>query len=305
MAALAASGNVAGALLIVLARGWDQAWVVALAGAYRICGIAWNIIDRRRAHDGRGLGNRRRRTRPREPAGSGRSRGRDRRRRTNAGLDRPGLDALVRRHALRHSHRTHEHRSDAAGRSIACRGRRRRHAHRRAVYAARHQPDLSGVARTDALDRASIVAPALRSWRRSRRTLARSRHRLVASLQVDDGHPDARVALFSAGGAQSRPAARPPDCRDPCGDRSGLGHELVLRYRKLGGRDVELLGRVEDRHLARGDGEGGAGRRRVGTRGRRASPLHRKESARATSRSSSSAIPARATPPSMSFAISC
>ena len=44
MAALAASGNVAGALLIVLARGWDQAWVVALAGADPICGIAWNIM---------------------------------------------------------------------------------------------------------------------------------------------------------------------------------------------------------------------------------------------------------------------
>jgi uncharacterized membrane protein HdeD (DUF308 family) len=44
MAALAASGNVAGVLLLVLARGWDLAWVVALAGAYRIFGIAWNMI---------------------------------------------------------------------------------------------------------------------------------------------------------------------------------------------------------------------------------------------------------------------
>ena len=44
MAALAASGNIAGVLLMVLARGWDLAWVVAMAGAYRIVGIAWNMI---------------------------------------------------------------------------------------------------------------------------------------------------------------------------------------------------------------------------------------------------------------------
>ncbi len=31
-------------LLIVFARGWDQAWVVAMAGALPIFGIAWNII---------------------------------------------------------------------------------------------------------------------------------------------------------------------------------------------------------------------------------------------------------------------
>ena len=44
IAAWAALGNVATALLIVLARGWLLTWVVAVAGALRIFGIAWNIV---------------------------------------------------------------------------------------------------------------------------------------------------------------------------------------------------------------------------------------------------------------------
>ena len=44
IAGLAALGNAAVVLLMVLARGWDLAWVVAIAGAFRIFGIAWNII---------------------------------------------------------------------------------------------------------------------------------------------------------------------------------------------------------------------------------------------------------------------
>ena len=44
LAALAALGNAAVVLLMVLTRAWDLAWVIALAGAFRIFGIAWNII---------------------------------------------------------------------------------------------------------------------------------------------------------------------------------------------------------------------------------------------------------------------
>jgi len=44
LAALAAGGNAAVALLVLLARGWGTTWVVAIAGASRIAGIAWNIM---------------------------------------------------------------------------------------------------------------------------------------------------------------------------------------------------------------------------------------------------------------------
>ena len=44
LAAAAALGNAAVALGLVLAHGWMLAWVVAIAGALRICGIAWNIM---------------------------------------------------------------------------------------------------------------------------------------------------------------------------------------------------------------------------------------------------------------------
>ena len=43
-AALAAFGNGAGVLVMVLPRDWDLAWIVAIAGAYRIAGIAWNMV---------------------------------------------------------------------------------------------------------------------------------------------------------------------------------------------------------------------------------------------------------------------
>ena len=43
LAALAALGNTALALLLLFARGSAEAWVIAVAGAGRIVGIAWNI----------------------------------------------------------------------------------------------------------------------------------------------------------------------------------------------------------------------------------------------------------------------
>src|SRR4029453_734886 len=44
LSALAALGNGAVALLMLLARDWGSTWVVAVAGAGRIFGIAWNIM---------------------------------------------------------------------------------------------------------------------------------------------------------------------------------------------------------------------------------------------------------------------
>jgi uncharacterized membrane protein HdeD (DUF308 family) len=42
LAALASLGNGAIALVLLLARGWAEAWVIAIAGAGRIFGIGWN-----------------------------------------------------------------------------------------------------------------------------------------------------------------------------------------------------------------------------------------------------------------------
>jgi uncharacterized membrane protein HdeD (DUF308 family)/3',5'-cyclic AMP phosphodiesterase CpdA len=41
---LAALGNLAVAILLVFARGWVLTWIVSIAGAMRIFGIAWNIL---------------------------------------------------------------------------------------------------------------------------------------------------------------------------------------------------------------------------------------------------------------------
>ena len=44
VSALTALGNLAVAILLVVARGWVLTWIVAIAGAMRIFGIAWNIL---------------------------------------------------------------------------------------------------------------------------------------------------------------------------------------------------------------------------------------------------------------------
>ena len=43
LAALAAAGNFSVVLLLVLGGGWTATWLIAIAGAMRILGIAWNI----------------------------------------------------------------------------------------------------------------------------------------------------------------------------------------------------------------------------------------------------------------------
>ena len=44
LSVLAALGNGAVAVLVIVGREWAVAWMVAVAGALRIFGIAWNII---------------------------------------------------------------------------------------------------------------------------------------------------------------------------------------------------------------------------------------------------------------------
>ena len=110
IAAWAALGNVAVVLLILFARGWLLTWVVAIAGALRIFGIAWNIIVApvfttaeadETVVDELGLAD--------DPGACGDGR-RDRGRRAHARAHRSRLDAVVHRDAVRDSHRPHEHR---------------------------------------------------------------------------------------------------------------------------------------------------------------------------------------------------
>ena len=176
-------------------------------------------------------------------------------------LDRPRLDAVVHRHAVRHSHRPHEHRPDAAGRALAGGRRRRRHAHRRRCSrcSSSNPSYLAWRAPTRWIER--------RLWRRyfaqsrtrhagtwlDRVVAAWLRFRLTTAIRM-------RELRYSVPATLNRGLQTGlPDRRDHRRDRSGLGHELVLRHRELGGRDVELVGRVADRHLARGDGARGAG----------------------------------------------
>ena len=113
------------------------------------------------------------------------------------------------------------------------------------------------MAGADALDRARRLALASgvrqrrRGWRpRIERWL---RWRLTMAIRMRE------LRLFGTRDAETRAAARAADCRRHRRHRAGLGHELVLRHRELGGRDVEFVGRVSDRHVARGDGARGAG----------------------------------------------
>ena len=197
-----------------------------------------------------------------------------------------------------------QHGPDASRPPIARRRRPRRHAHRGAGHAFVMNPDLPVVAGADALDRASRVALAYLTSTPA--GLAGARPRAGAWLRW-------RMRLRSAcapratrspsalnRGLQSGPATR----RHSRGHRAGVGHELVLRHRELGGRDVELLGRVAHRHVARSDGARGARARRRSRDASRRLRSSRQASARGISRSSSSATPARATHRSTCFAIS-
>ena len=76
----------------------------------------------------------------------------------------------------------------------------------------------------------------------------------------------------------------PADRRRGRGDGSDLGDELVLQLRELGRRDLQLLGRAADRHLAVRHGPCGPSRR-VGARIRRAPSLSARRGSRATLRS--------------------
>ena len=117
----------------------------------------------------------------------------------------------------------------------------------------------------------------------------------LVALPAPPLDPPGPGALLRPHGPEPGPPDRPASRGRRRGDRPGLGHQLVLRHRELGGRAMELLGGGAHRHLARGDGPAPC-RRRSSRRGRRGRSPSPRRAPTATSRSSSSATPARATP---------
>ena len=124
-------------------------------------------------------------------------------------------------------------------------------------------PALSALALADAMDRASVVAMVCRTGRCGTGAVASAVGHRVAAPTAAIRRAHARGPLLGSGRAESGAADRPAARGGHRGDGPGLGHELVLRHRELGGRHVELLGRGAHRHVARGDGPRRArGRRR-------------------------------------------
>ena len=268
LAALAALGNTALALLLLFARGSAEAWVVAVAGAARILGIAWNIATApvyttADAED----------TVVRELGLSG----------------EPEAVALAA-----------EVEAAERGRAPADRGWTIAFILTLfAIHIGRMRTDLTvlgllspaiavlGDMALAVLIALLVINPLYLLWRGPTRWIERrvwqryvrsdrdGGHRLddarrgrVAALEDAVCHSDARGPVFAAGGAEPGAPDRPASCRDCHGNRSGVGHELVLRHRELGRRGVEFVGGVAHGHMAgshgpRGAGGGGRARRRA------------------------------------------
>ena len=307
-AGLAALGNAAVALCSCSRAAGCSTWVVAVAGACRIAGIAWNIMvapvyatersrrDRRQRARARAIGRRR----PRWPPRSKRSE------QARAPIDR-GWTLSLHRDAVRDSHRP-----DAASTARCSASSHPRVAvlgdmvDRRLIDAARDQPAVSGRGAGRPAGSSAACGAGTCALRTGRRDAGSSGSRAPGCGGGCDFAIRMRAARYlGAGRAQPGAADRAAARRDPRGDGAGLGHELVLRHRELGRRHVELVGRVAHRHVARGDGPRGA--RSGGRRPRRRRPLRGPAAGRrpATSRSSSSATPAKATRRSTCSAISC
>ena len=259
LAALAALGNTVLALLLLFARGSAEAWVVAVAGAGRIVGIAWNIATApvyttADAED----------TVVRELGLSG----------------EPEAVALAA-----------EVEAAERGRAPADRGWTIAFILTLfAIHIGRMRADLTmlgllspGIAVLGDMALAVLIAllvinPLHLLWRGPTRWIERRAvaticasdrdggHRLddarrgrVAALADAVGHSDARRPVFATGVADPRAPDRPASCRDCHGNGSGVGHELVLRHRELGRRGLEFVGGVADRHMAGSHGARGAG----------------------------------------------
>ena len=87
--------------------------------------------------------------------------------------------------------------------------------------------------------------------------LAAARDPLVARVADAIRHPLTLRPLLAAVGVWPRSPDRIALGGGHRRLRPDLGYELVLRHRELGGRHLELVGRVAHRHVARGDGARG------------------------------------------------
>ena len=107
--------------------------------------------------------------------------------------------------------------------------------------------------------------------------VAVARRPVVARIADAIRHSPAVRPLLAAVGVRAR---SPDRAAADGGDRRvgpDLGHELVFRHGELGGRDLELVGRVAHRRLARGDGRR---RRRLRRHDARRPRLHRDQTGR-------------------------
>ena len=105
--ALAALGNPPSLLLLLLARGWALTWVVTIAGALRIFGVAWNIVTAPDSHSQRRRRHRRQPARALRRTGGGCACRRSQRRRGGACAMRSRLDDRLHRHVVRDPHGSH------------------------------------------------------------------------------------------------------------------------------------------------------------------------------------------------------
>src|SRR5687768_11043922 len=106
------------------------------------------------------------------------------------------------------------------------------------------------MAEAHAMDRAAYVGPISPAAPRCAHGLDCSRDKRLAAMEIEVRDTDARGSLFDSGSTQPGAPERAAACGYHCRNRAGVGHELVLRYRELGGGDVEFLGGITDRHLA-------------------------------------------------------
>ena len=251
LSALAMLGNLAVALLLIVAREWAVAWAMAVASALRIFGTGWNIAIS-----------------PVHTAA-------DAEETVVAELGLPDDPRITEMTTASRRVRQRAHRSIAGGSSrssqrcspftlagwaldgtllglvapaVAVAGdmlhRRRHHAvHPQPTYLVWRWP-------TRWIERpmwrwyvaAATLLPRPGGWLEL--ATAWLRHRLRYAVRM-------RAARYlDSHRAQSIASSRLAACRRDHGDRSRLGHELVLRYRELGRRHVELVGRVSHRHLA-------------------------------------------------------
>ena len=162
LAAAAAMGNAAVLLLVVLPRAWVSAWVVALAGAARIAGIAWNVATARIYDTSDADQTITANWPPRRPRSDGDC-GRGGSGRNGACADRSRLDVCVHSDPLRDSYRTNDDRAHPAqhGLSRDCRGGR--HADCGADLASADYAFLRALSHARALDRAARLGWYLRA----------------------------------------------------------------------------------------------------------------------------------------------